>query len=305
MPDPPDKRDDICPKRRVDHEIAALADRQHGVVALRQLEALGLSGRSVKHRVSTGRLHRVHRGVYAVGRAALTRKGHWMAAVLACGPGALLSHRSAAALWELKQSSWKIDVTVPKQRRGRSSIRLHQARLHPDEITQRDGILVTTVARTLLDLAAVVDHGQVVRGVEESERRELFDLRAVDAVLERAGRRHGAPALRRVLADWTEPADVRSELERRFTARLRRSRLPARQVNVIVAGFEVDLFWPQSRLVVELDSRAYHTSPSAFERDRLRDAKLQRAGFRIVRVTHRRLRDDPAGILDDIADLAA
>ena len=205
---------------------------------MRQLEALGLSGRSVKHRVSTGWLHRVHRGVYAVGRAALTRKGHWMAAVLACGPGALLSHLSAAALWELKQSSWKIDVTVPKQRRGRSSIRLHQARLHPDEITQRDGILVTTVARTLLDLAAVVDHGQVVRGVEESERRELFDLRAVDAVLERAGRRHGAPALRRVLADWTEPADVRSELERRFTARLRRSRLPARQVNVIVAGFE-------------------------------------------------------------------
>jgi hypothetical protein len=123
-----------------------------------------------------------------------------MAAVLTCGTDAVLSHRSAAALWRLRQNWWKIDVIVPKQRRPRPGRVVHRAALHPDEITIRDGIPVTTVARLLLDLGAVLDHAQLIRTVEESERRELFDLRAVNAVLERAGRRPGAPALRSVMA---------------------------------------------------------------------------------------------------------
>ncbi len=307
MPDAVDKPPDIrgkYPPDPPDTVIAGLADTQHGVVAYRQLEALGLGARAIEHRIAVGRLHRIHKGVYAVGRRTLSRHGRWMAAVLACGPDAVLSHRSAAALWGLRQSAWKIEVTVPKDRR-RAEIRVHRAKLRDDEITREDGIPVTTVARTLLDLAAVIDRGQLARAVEQADRLRAFDLRAVEAVLSHARRRSGTVALRDVLAEYREPADIRSELERRFVALLPRSRLPTPHVNVLVGGFVVDFLWPQSRLVVELDGRAYHTSPRAFERDRVRDAKLQRAGYRVMRITHRRLRDDPAGILEDIAALVA
>jgi very-short-patch-repair endonuclease len=255
---------------------------------------------AVHRRIVAGRLHRIHKGVYAVGRPTLTRHGHWMAAVLAFGDGAVLSHRTAAALWGLRQSAWKIDVTVPTWRRPRAGFWLHCSALDPSEITREDGIPVTTVARTIYDLARVVQRNQVVRAVEESERRGRFDLGAVEAVLERAGHRPGVPMLRSVLADYQDPPDTRSELERRFAALLRRSRLPAPHANVLVAGFVVDCFWPASKLVVELDSRGFHSSPRAFESDRLRDAKLQRAGYRVIRVTHARLRDDPGGILEDV-----
>jgi very-short-patch-repair endonuclease len=229
-----------------------------------------------------------------------------MAGALAFGDDAVLSHRTAAALWGLSQrNAWKLDITVPTWRRSRAGFWVHCSQLEPTELTREDGIPVTTVARTLFDLAGVVRRDQLVRAVEEAERRQLFDLRAVEAVLARKEGRPGAPTLRSVLSDYQGPADVRSELEHRFVSLLRRSRLPTPQINVLVAGFEVDFLWPQYRLVVELDGRAYHTSPRAFERDRLRDAKLQRAGYRVLRVTHGRLRDDPAGILEDIAELAA
>ena len=135
--------------------LAALADRQHGVVSSRQLQTLGMGRRAVEYRTAIGRLHRINHGVYAVGRPALTIRGHWMAAVLACGPGAVLSHRSAAALWGVGRSGWKTDVTVPGDRRGRGGIRVHRAKLQPADITTHDGIPVTTVARMLLDLAAL------------------------------------------------------------------------------------------------------------------------------------------------------
>lgn len=227
-----------------------------------------------------------------------------MAAVLACGPGAALSHRSAAALWQLRQDGWKTDVTVPGDRRSRGSIGVHRAQLDPAEITHCDGIPVTTVARTLLDLAAVLDRDQLVKTIEESERRQLFDLRAVADVLIRAGHRSGTVALRSVLADYRDPAPTRSVLERDFLSLVRKTALPQPHVNVLVEGFEVDVFWPNSRLVVELDSRGYHTSPRAFEADRARDAVLQRAGYRVIRITHHRLHADPTGVLELIGAMA-
>ncbi len=301
-----DETPDIQGKRPVDLQIVRLAERQHGVVSLRQLQALGLGAGAIEHRIATGRLHRIHRGVYAVGRPSLTRKGHWMAAVLACGPGAVLSHRSAAALWQLREDGWKTDVTVPGDRRSRGFIKAHRARMDPADITHCDGIPVTTVARTLLDLAAVLDRDQLVKTVEESERRKLFDLRAVEAVLTRNGRRCGTPALRDVLAVYREPPPTRSDLERDFLALVRRTAaVPEPHVNVRVEGFEVDAFWPRSRLVVELDGRGYHTSPRVFEADRARDAVLQRAGYRVIRITRHRLRADPAGVLELIASMAS
>jgi very-short-patch-repair endonuclease len=301
MPDASDKAPQIRGESRIDVQIAALADRQHGVVAYRQLVALGLGRRAIEHRIAVGRLHRIHRGVYAVGRPSSTPRGHWMAGVLAFGPAAVCSHRTAAALWGLrKRNAWKIDITVPTWRRAREGLWLHCSQLDPTEITHSDGIPVTTVARTHLDLAAVIHRDQVARSVEESERRGLFDLRAVERVLARAGHRPGTVALRSVLADYQDPADTHSELEHRFAALLRRSRIPAPQINVIAEGFEVDFLWAESCLIVELDGRAYHDTSRAFERDRLRDAKLQCAGYRVLRITHRRLRDDLAGILEDV-----
>jgi Transcriptional regulator, AbiEi antitoxin len=238
MPGGRDETPDICAQRNADRAIAVLAERQHGVVAFRQLTALGLSKRSIEYRIEIGRLHRVHRGVYAVGRPSLSRKGIWMAAVLALGPGAVLSLRSAAALWGLRQDGWKTDITVPAQKRDRRFVRVHRAKLHPDEITRVDGIPVTTVARTLLDLAPVLDEDQLLKTIEESERRQLFDLRAVEAVLTRARHRSGTPALRTVLAEYRDPPPTRSDLERDFLALLRTTDLPEPHVNVRVEGFE-------------------------------------------------------------------
>lgn len=288
----------------VDRLIAALAERQHGVVAVWQLLELGLSRGAIQYRVSIGRLHLVHRGVYAVGHRKLTRHGHWMAAVLAYGPDAVLSHRSAAALWAIGQSSYKIDVTTPHSKRHRRTIRAHTARLDPEDHTTHDGIPVTSVARTIFDLAAQISDTALTRLIEESDRRELFDLRALDRATARRPRTTGVVRLNQVLAAYRGTADTRSNLERGFRALIADAGLPEPQFNVLVAGVPVDVWWPQWKLVVELDSRRYHMVLSAFETDRVRDATLQRAGIRVLRVTDQRFDNDPAGVLADIIALS-
>src|SRR3954469_24186100 len=148
--------------RPADALIAALADRQHGVVARRQLVALGLSARAIEHRLERGRLHLLHRGVYAVGHRVLSQRGWWMAAVLAAGPGAVLSHRSAAALWGIRPTARaRIEVTTPKRLHSRPGLHAHCAVLPPDEMTTYQGIPVTTAPRTLLDLAAVIPSNEL------------------------------------------------------------------------------------------------------------------------------------------------
>jgi len=291
--------------------LAALAGRQHGVVALFQLAALGLGGSGVRSRVAAGRLHRVHRGVFAVGHRLLSREGHWMAAVLACGPGSVLSHRSAAALLGLRPSArHDVDVIVPgRSGRVRAGIDVHAAgTLHAVDITIVRGIPCTSVARTLLDLADVVDRRGVERAIEQAEILRILDVRALNDVLDRGKGRRGCAVLRALLGAHRSGATAtRSELEERFLRICREAGVTGPRVNAFVAlpdgGFEVDFLWPAERLVVETDGRAYHGTRHVFESERERDRRLVLAGWRVVRFTWRQLSEGPGEVTDVVQAL--
>jgi very-short-patch-repair endonuclease len=292
----------------LDHAIARLADAQHGVVARRQLLELGLGTRAIQYRLEHERLHPVHHDVYAVGHRILTPQGYRMAAVLACGPTAVLSHKSAGAAWELLSTGQtRMDVTIPGASRPRQpGLRIHRARrLHPEDLRIVDGIPVTSIARTVLDLAGVLKAPQELRVIEQADRSGLLDLGAVRRVIDRNGNRKGTRMLRTIIADCDGAPMTRSELERQFLDLVRQARLPPPGLNVKAAGFTVDAFWPQWGLVIELDSRRCHSDPGAFERDRWRDAELQRARYRILRVTDKRMKREPAEVLLDLRALAA
>ena len=287
----------------MDRLIAELADRQHGVVAHWQPRKLGLGRDAIKYRVTIGRLHRIHRGVYAVGRRKLTPNGHRMAAVLAYGPDAVLSHRSAAALLGIGSGSYKFHVTTPHSKRSRKTIRAHTAKLDPEDITVEDGIPVTSVARTIFDLAAELSDDGLTYLIEEADRKELLDLRKLDRAMARRPRAAGTARLRRVLKRYRGPADTRSGLEKKFRKLVAKAGLPEPQFNAVVAGLSVDVYWPKWKLVVELDSEPYHANPRAFETDRVRDATLQKHDIRVLRVTGDRLDHEPNAVLADVLAL--
>ncbi len=285
--------------------LADLAGRQHGVVARRQLLRLGMTGRMVEHRILRGRLHPLHRGVYAVGHRHVTARGRWLAAVLAAGAGAVLSHRSAAALWGLRDTAAAlIDVTVPHGRAARAGLRLHQIPLADDERTIRDGIPVTSPARTLFDLATVLTPQALERAAAQAEVQRLAGAASLATLLERHAGRTGAPAVRALLASGAMDAGItRSMLEERFLEFLDAQGLPRPQLNRTLAvgrrTIEADCVWPDRRLIVELDSRAVHDTAAAFERDRERDRTLLADGWRTARVTWRHVhRDGPATARD-------
>jgi very-short-patch-repair endonuclease len=296
-----------------DLAIARLAEAQHTVVSLTQLRAVGLGRAAVAKRAASGRLHRIHQGVYAVGHGRLTREGHWMAAVLAYGPSARLSHRSAAALWNLRPDNrTTTDVSVPgRSARSRPGIDVHASTtLRAADCTVVDGIPCTTLARTLLDLAEVVDRRGLERAVERAEFLRLFDLRAVEDVLARANGRPGAAVLRAVLADLAEPATTKSDLEESFLALCRTAGLSSPEVNsqlVIDDGsaIEVDFLWRAQRLAVETDAFGTHGTRQSFERDRLRDQRLKLAGYDSLRFTHRQIARNPGGVVATLTTLLA
>jgi very-short-patch-repair endonuclease/predicted transcriptional regulator of viral defense system len=274
--------------------VAELATRQHGVVARDQLVRIGYGADAIDFRIDRGRLHVVHRGVYAAGHPGLSLRGRWMAAVLCAGPAAVLSHRSAAALWGLmKPSAHPTEVTATAERKH-PGLRTHVTSLTAADRTIHDGIPVTSVARTLLDLAAVAP-GRLDRALEESERLELFDLREVEELLARSRGRRGVARLRIALAVYREPVFSRSELERRFLRLVRRESLPLLAMNCNVAGHEVDALWPEEQLIVELDGYEYHRTRRAYEDDRLRDDNLALAGHDVVRLTWSRLNEPDLG----------
>ena len=299
----------LKPGGAVDRWIAEAAWRQHGVVARSQLVEAGIGLAAIDHRVRCGRLHVVHRAVYAVGHRVLSDEGRWLAAVLATGPGAVLSHCAAARCWELGR--WDVlEVTARERTRGRPGIRLHYLPLEPDEITTTSGIPVTTLLRTLFDLAAGVSARTLARVVNEAEVRRLPDRLSLEDLLERYPRRHGAPAVRAVLADLAPGGTVsRSDLEARFREFVKVRRLPTPVFNagLFVGGrwFECDCLWRAERLVVELDGRAAHGTSAAFELDRARDRMLHAAGWRVVRVTWRQLRREPEAIAADLSRILA
>jgi very-short-patch-repair endonuclease/predicted transcriptional regulator of viral defense system len=296
-----------------DVAIARLAARQLGVVSLTQLKALGLTASAVRSRVASGRLHRVHRGVYAVGHGRLTVEGQWIAAVLACGSKAVLSHRSAAALWGLRSDNRaRTDVSVPsRSARSRPGIDVHPSvTLTPADRTIRDGIPCTTLARTLVDLAEVDSPRGVERAIEQAEVLRLFDLRAVEEVLARANGRRGAAVLTAVLARLEEPALTDSELEERFLTLCRAASLPSPEVNEWLViddepAIKADFLWREKRLVVETDGWEAHGTRQAFERDRRRDERLKLAGYEPLRFTRRRIIREPSGVMRTVAELLA
>jgi hypothetical protein len=291
----------------MDGDLARLAARQHGVVSRAQLAGLGLGPRGVDRRVEAGRLHRLHPGVYAVGHRRLDRLGVWTAAVLACGEGALLSHRSAAALWGLRPADrTRIDVTTTSTRSfAARGIDLHRTRtLRHHERAEHDGVPVTTPARTLVDLAAVLPAAALARAVHEAEVLRILDVAAVEAAMG-PGRR-GVATLRRLLA-VPDAGIRRHELEHRFHDLCRTAGLPMPRCNFHVrAGdrlVELDAFWPEPGLAVELDGAATHLTHRAFEEDRRRDAALLRIGIPVVRVTWQRLTTERAELVDDLRAL--
>jgi len=278
-----------------------LAARQHGVVTREHLRELGVGENAIDARVKSGRLWRVHRGVYAVGRPTLTLKGRFLAAVLSCGPSAALSHIAAAVLWGLlPERGPRIDVTVPRggQRGRRGALIIHRAALPEADVTTKDGIRVTTPARTLLDLADVLTTRQLERALDEGSylRLDITRLRP------RHGRR-GSGVLASALAKHDPGATrTRSELEERMLGLCHRFRLRTPEVNAKVEGYEVDFVWREERLIVETDGWQAHGTRGAFERDRRRDADLLAAGWRVLRISYARLEREPDWVAERIGE---
>lgn len=233
--------------------------------------------------------------MYVVGAAPLTREGRRLAAVFAVGPGARLAYRSAAAHWELRaRDPRRPEVTAPRRgRRQIPGILVHESRrLAVDQFTTHRGIPITTVARTLADLAAVVPIRELTRAVERADILQLLD---VPSLLAASERRPGGRAIRRVLGAWA-PAPTRSELEARLLELVRAAGFPEPAVNARLAGYEVDLLWQDARLVVEADGAEFHASRAAMERDRRRDARLAARGYRVLRVTWTQVTRRPAEV---------
>jgi predicted transcriptional regulator of viral defense system len=283
--------------------LAELAKRQWGVVSVQQLRTLGVGRAAVTRRVRAGRLHRLHRGVYAVGHAHLGREGRRLAAVLACGEGAVLSHRSAAAHWGLLDTqSSRVDVTAPRSRDGVPGIRLHTARsLAAQDTTTHHGIPITSVARTLLDLAATTRPDRLERALAQAERLQLYDHTAIADVLSRSKGHRGRAALTRATAK--EPKLTRSELEATFLTLVRRAGLPEPQANLSLAApdhprLDPDFYWPAYRLIVETDGWETHGTRAAFKRDRRRDAALVASGWRVMRFSYDDVAYDAATVID-------
>jgi hypothetical protein len=282
--------------------IGELAGRQHGVVSRRQLRGLGLSVFEIDHRVRSGRLVVLHRGVYAVGHRAVRPSGLLLAAVLACGPGAVLSHRSAAALWGIRATAReRVEVTAARWIE-RPRIEVHVGRLAEDERAIEDRVPVTTVPRTLLDLSAVLTARELAAAVNQAEVLRLTDPLSLPQLLERHRGRRGSRQLRD-LAGQTGVV-TRSELERRFAEFVASTGLPRPEANAAlwIGGrwIEVDCLWRAQRVALELDGRAVHGSRAAFESDRVRDRALAVAGWTSVRVTWQQLERDARRLEADL-----
>jgi very-short-patch-repair endonuclease/predicted transcriptional regulator of viral defense system len=290
-------------------ELRALAVRQQGVVSRPQILGAGLSRHWIDLHLKKGWLQLVHRGVYRVGPVEAPHQLE-MAALLACGAGAVLSHQSAAALWEiLPHPGARVPVTVSTTRnlRGRSSgIRVYRVRGHrSDEVTCLGVLQLTTPARTLLDVAGALSARDLEQAVARADRRRLLDRSQLELLLSRYPRRPGRARIRTVLASLDGPVLTRSVAEERFIALIRKVGLPLPQTNVLVSGFEVDALWQEERLIAEIDGFAFHSARVVFEKDRHRDGVLTAAGYRVLRITWRQLTQEPETLLVHLAQALA
>ncbi len=283
-----------------------LAGRQHGVVSRRQLLALGFNAREIEHRVEKRRLHLVMRGVYAVGWPRLTQKRRWMAAVLACGEGAMLSHRSAAAFWEIgAEKQGMVDISVRRRcELRRPGLRVRgRPSLPAEDIAIRDGIPVTGVVRTLIDLAAELHPRRVERSVNEADKRDLLDPEALRFALDAFAGELGVKALRKLLDKRTFRLSD-SDLEVLFRPIAIEAGLSPPLTKQIVNGFEVDFFWPDLGLVVETDGLRYHRTPSTQARDARRDRAHVLAGMTPLRFTHHEIKYESNRVRSELRRIA-
>ena len=277
------------------------------MVTLRQLEAIGIRGTSVKRRVASGRLVRLYRGVYAVGHVQRTRETRWIAAVMASGRGCFLSYFDAAALWriyETRSATIHVTTTAPSVRKL-SGIRVHRTRnLDPADVTTKDGIPVTTVARTLVDLTDVLPSDRILRAMREAEYLKLLDIDSLIAAVERANGRKRLTELTKAIQRHRPGQIVREELEHRFLELLHEAGLPDPETNVKIkttrSTYTVDCLWRDEGVAVELDGRAAHARAAAFEEDRARDAALTATGLRPLRFTWRRVTEEPEDVLAEL-----
>jgi predicted transcriptional regulator of viral defense system len=294
---------DFSRTRDDDRELAELVRRQHGVVSRRQLATKGFRKDAITVRLRSGRLHRVHAGVYAVVPSQLlSRQGWWMAAVLASGPGALLSHHTAAALWGLRgYSGGAIHVTVPRKSTSSKQIRKHFSQVPPDERAVEEGIPATSVHRTIFDLASTVSVDDVVAMIKEAEYLNRWDRLSLWDLLDRYPAKRGSRKVRYALQRLKEepPGRKRSKLEERFAPFLRRHRLPLARFNDLICldgkNYEVDCHWPGTGQIVELDGWQSHSTRSAFRDDRARDRALRIAGYSVIHLTWNQLDDETGG----------
>jgi hypothetical protein len=269
--------------------------------------ALGLEPGAIKRRIQAGRLHVIHRGVYAVGHVAITRRGRWMAAVLGSGDGAVLSHRSATALYGAWGSgTGEVHVTVPRKVRSTRTIRRHFAVLPADESDVVDGIPTTSASRAVLDLAAEQGEAAAERALRELEYLGIYGDVSLPALLERHPNHRGSQACREALEHLRDDPGgrIRSDLEELFIAFLDASQIPRPRLNFWLSvdddRFQVDCLWPEARLVAELDGFRSHGTKRAFRNDRKRDRRLGAAGYRVIRITEAQIRDEPAALAADL-----
>lgn len=299
--------------RWLDPRLARLARRQHGVVSRKQLRQAGFSDDAIDEASAAGRIHRVFRGVYALGRAEISPRGRLFAATLACGPGAVISHRSAAALLGLiDKGPLVIDVIAPGARgRGIDGIRAHKAPPpRRSEVGTLASIPCTSPARTLVDLASVGGTSTLRSAFERAAAKKILDIAAIEAAIS-PGRR-GVSALRALIAEWRRAAPtarkgrLKSPLEARVLPILagRDAPLPRPNAPVILTDggqIEVDFLWDEQHFVLEADSRDFHGTEVAFERDRWRDRELMRVGYSTLRVTSLQAETEPEAVADTVA----
>ena len=280
--------------------VLALARGQRGVVSWEQIERAGLGVGWVRNRVRSGWLRRLYRGVYLVGPL---ESPHSLAtaAVLAAGPGAVVSHYPAAVVWRVRPPrEGPIDVTIPgRKARSRQGLTLHRTAVHPRDITRRHGIPVTSPARTLLDLAATEPTTELDRAINEARILRLVSDPSLHAQLSRYPRHRGTAALRR--ATQAEKGFTRSKAERMTLALCKKARLPTPEKNAKVEGYEADLVWRTERLIAEFDSWTFHSMRSSFEEDRRRDQHLIAHGYRVIRITWRQLTQEPEAVIASIS----
>lgn len=283
-----------------------LAGRQHGVVARRQLLALGFNAREIEHRVARRRLHPLMRGVYAVGWPKSTRERRWMASVLACGEGALLSHRSAAALWEIGTERGVVDVSVMRRAElKRDGLRVRgRPSLTTERVTSRDSIPVTTPVQTLIDLSTELAPIGVERAVNEADKRDLIDPETLRAELDRHIGEPGVKALRALLDRRTFRLSD-SDLEVLFRPIAMEAGLPPPITKETVNGFEVDFFFPDLGLVIETDGLRYHRTPSTQTRDARCDRVHTLAGMTPLRFTHYEVKYESTRVRSELRRIAA